>query len=142
MIRVAVRADVPAVFEIRHAVRENRLTSGVITDDDYFREIEVTGRGWVAVVDGAIRGFSVGRRTDGNIWALFVHPDFDRRGIGRGLHDAMVEWLFGKGCARLWLTTTPATRAEAFYRRAGWRDVGPAPGGEIRMELTERDWQR
>lgn len=141
-VRVATRADVPAVFEIRYAVRENRLSSTVIAHDDYFREIEVTGRGWVAVLDGTIRGFSVGRRTDSNIWALFVHPDSDRRGLGRALHDPMVAWLFAQGNLRLWLTTTPATRAEAFYRRAGWRDTGPARGGEIRMELTPGDWQR
>lgn len=142
MVRVATRSDVQACFDIRYAVRENRLTSSVITHDDYFREIEVTGRGWVAVVDGQVRGFSVGRRTDNNIWALFVHPDFERCGLGRALHDAMVAWLFAQGLARLWLTTTPATRAEAFYRRAGWRDAGPALVDEIRLELTPEDWQR
>ena len=142
-VRIATRADVSTVFDIRLAVRENTLSDpSRITHDDYFREIEVTGRGWVALIDGAIRGFSVGRRTDANIWALFVHPDYEGRGLGRAVHDPMIAWLFAQGCSPLWLTTTPGTRAEAFYRRAGWRDAGSSPSGEIRMELTQGDWRQ
>ena len=142
-IRQATRADVDVCFAIRLAVRENVLSNpAAITHDHYVREIELSGRGWVGQIDGAIRGFAVGRRTDGNIWALFVEPGFEGQGLGRALHDAMVAWLFAAGCTPLWLGTTPATRAERFYRNAGWRVVGPAPGGEIRMELTESRWRR
>lgn len=143
LIRPATRADVDAAFAIRLAVRENVLSNpAAITHADYLREIEVTGRGWVAEVDGAVRGFSVGRRTDGNIWALFVQPGWEGRGIGRAVHDPMVTWLLAQGCRPLWLTTTPGTRAETFYRRAGWRAVGLTSGGEVRMELQPEDWQR
>jgi GNAT superfamily N-acetyltransferase len=65
---------------------------------------------------------------------LFVHPDHERRGYGRMLHDTMVEWLFSRGLERLWLTTDPHTRAQRFYDTAGWECVGSTDGGELRFE--------
>jgi GNAT superfamily N-acetyltransferase len=134
MLRVATPADIPAIQRVRHSVRENRLVSTVISDEDVRRAIEVTGRGWVVEVEGAIVGFAVGNATDGNIWALFVDPGHERRGYGRRLHDAMVEWLWSRGLERLWLTTTPGTRAQRFYEAAGWTLVGDAEKGEVRYE--------
>ncbi len=142
-IRVATRSDIEAMHVVRLAVRENRLVSTVIAPADYEREIEVTGRGWIAECKaerggergGEIAGFAIGNAQDGNIWALFVAPKFERRGVGRALHDAMVAWLFGRGLERLWLTTAPATRAFDFYVAAGWRAVGEVTRGEQRFEL-------
>lgn len=141
-VRVAVRADIDAMHAVRTAVRENRLVSAVIGGADYAREIEVTGRGWVAELDGRIVGFAVGNARDGNIWALFVHPHHEGRGIGRQLHDALVAWLFVTGLTRLWLTTDPRTRAFGFYRAAGWRATGTTQHGEQRFELAPGDWRR
>ena len=76
------------------------------------------GRGWVAELDGGIAGFAVADLARGNVWALFVDPDFEGRGVGRRLHDAMMEWCFASGAERVWLSTDPGTRAEAFYRAA------------------------
>ena len=134
-LRVATRADVGAIQRVRHAVRQNRLTSGVITDDDVIDAIERTGRGWVVEADGRIVGFAVGNGETGNIWALFVEPGWERRGHGRRLHDAMVEWLWSRGLRRLWLSTEANTRAEGFYAAAGWSRAGPVPSGEILCEL-------
>jgi GNAT superfamily N-acetyltransferase len=142
-IRPATRNDVHVCFAIRLAVRENVLSDPTrITYGDYLREIEVTGRGWVALLDGTVRGFAVGRRIDGNIWALFVEPGFEGRGIGRALHDVMVGWLFEQGNARLWLTTGAGTRAERLYQRAGWYDTLERDHGDVRYELTEATWKR
>jgi RimJ/RimL family protein N-acetyltransferase len=142
-LRVATRADIPALMAVRLAVRENRLASTAPAEIEAAcgPAIEVTGRGWVAEQDGAIVGFAIGNRVTGNIWALFVHPDHEGRGHGRRLHDAMVDWLFASGLARLHLSTDPASRAATFYRAAGWSDTGPAPhapGEEIGFELTRR----
>ena len=68
------------------------------------------------------------------MWALFVDPAYERRGVGRRLHDEMVAWLSSAGVPRISLTTDPDTRAERFYRAAGWRRVGDAPNGEVRYE--------
>ena len=136
MLRQAVAADIPSIQRVRHSVRENRLVSTTISDDQVREAIERTGRGWVIESAGEVVAFAVGNATNGNIWALFVHPDHERRGYGRLLHDTMVEWLWSKGLARLWLTTEPDTRAQRFYEAAGWRRIGPTQSGELRYERT------
>lgn len=134
-IRVALRDDIPAMHRIRLAVRENRLTSTAIREEHYVPAIEETGRGWVAVEDGAVLGFAVGNRNDGNIWALFVDPIHEKRGIGRKLQEAMIAWLFQEGLDRLWLSTDPNTRARKFYEASGWRFVRILSDGEAMYEL-------
>jgi ribosomal protein S18 acetylase RimI-like enzyme len=90
MIRRAFPTDIADIQRIRNAVRENRLVSTVITDEDVRVMLEDRGRGWVAEVDGAVVGFAIGDATNGNVWALFVDPAHEGRGHGRALHDAMV----------------------------------------------------
>ena len=136
LLRVATRGDIAAIQRVRHAVRENRLNSGVVTDDDVRRHLEELGRGWVMEVDGTIRAFAIGNKTNGNVWALFVEEGHEQRGFGRRLHDTMLAWFWAEGLTRVWLSTTPDTRAAGFYRAAGWRDAGPAPHGEIHFEMA------
>lgn len=137
MLRQAVATDVPAIHRVRMSVRENRLVSTVITEADTRRAIEETGRGWVVVDGGDIVAFAIGNSRNGNIWALFVDPEHERRGYGRQLHNEMIAWLASQGVKDLWLTTEPGTRAERFYQRAGWKRIGVAEKGEIRFERTE-----
>ena len=133
-LRVAARADVPEIQRVRHSVRENRLTSTTISDEDVVEAIERSGRGWVMEVDRRLVGFAVGNAETGNIWALFLEPEHERCGHGRRLHDEMVAWLWSRGLQRLWLTTAPGTRAERFYERAGWKNGGKTPSGELLFE--------
>jgi len=120
---------------VRLAVRENALTTSAITEASYLPAIEGTGRGWVIESDGEVLGFAVGNATTGNIWALFVHPDHERRGFGRALLNTMVAWLFAQGLPRLHLTTASGTRAERFYASAGWSRVGSDARGDAVFEL-------
>jgi len=126
-----VRADVDQIQRVRHSVKENRLTSTVISDEEIIVAIERTGRGWVIEVDGKIIGFAIGNAHSGNIWALFVEPDHEAQGYGRRLHDEMVEWLWSQGLKRLWLATGPDTRAQRFYKIAGWQNAGVLSSGEV-----------
>lgn len=135
VLREATRADVSEIQRVRHSVRENRLVSGPIPDEAVIDAIERTGRGWVVEVDGRIVGFAVGNAQTGNIWALFVEPAYERQGLGRRLHDTMVGWLWSRGLARLWLSTTGGTRAQHFYEAAGWLNRGVLPSGELLFEL-------
>ncbi len=106
-----------------------------LSDRDYVVAIEETGRGWVLDLQGSIVGFAIADSDKGSIWALFIAPGHERRGYGRELHDVMVAWLWEKGHDQLWLTTERRTRAERFYRKAGWKPVSGASGGEVRLEL-------
>lgn len=134
VLRQAVAADVPAIHRVRMSVRENRLVSTVITEADTRRAIEESGRGWVIDVAGQVVAFAIGNKATGNIWALFVDPEHERRGYGRILHDEMVGWLRAQGLGQLWLSTEPGTRAERFYEKAGWKRAGMTGTGEVRFE--------
>jgi len=135
LLRVAVRDDIAPIQRVRHAVRENRLTSGVITDDEVREHLELLGRGWVVDLDGTVRAFAIGNRRTANVWALFVEQGHERRGFGRRLHDTMMAWFWTVGVPRVWLSTGAGTRAEGFYRAAGWRDAGLTAHGELRFEM-------
>ena len=134
LLRRAEPRDVGAIQRVRHAVRENRLTSTVVSDADVVEAIGRTGRGWVVELDGEVVAFAVGNARTGNIWALFVDPAHEGRGYGRRLHDEMLAWLWDQGLARLWLTTAPGTRAQRFYEAAGWQNGGVQPNGELLFE--------
>ena len=135
-LRQATRADIAAIHSVRMSVRENRLTRSIISERDYVDHLETLGRGWVIEVERRIVAIGIGNARDGNIWALFVHPDFERSGFGKRLLDVTVEWLWSEGVQRLWLTTAPATRAQGFYESAGWANAGVTEHGEIRFELN------
>jgi GNAT superfamily N-acetyltransferase len=123
-LRLAVAADWPEVMALRLSVAENRLSDpSRVTRDMYETYINRIGRGWVAERAGRIEGFCVARR-EGEVWALFVRPGCEGRGLGQALMGACVDWLVALGVAEAELETGAGTRAERFYRRFGWREVG------------------
>jgi GNAT superfamily N-acetyltransferase len=135
-IRLANPDDIVRMHEIRTAVRENRLSSpDRIRHEDYAALLSASGRGWTFEQGGVLVGFGIADGTRRNIWALFVAPGFEGQGIGRALLETMTEWLFAQADAPVWLTTAPGTRAERFYRAAGWRETG-RENGELRFERT------
>jgi GNAT superfamily N-acetyltransferase len=137
LLRQATRDDIPALWDVRYTARENTLRRRVVTDEDVRREIEDTGRGWVVEQDGIIIAFAIGNWASGNVWALFVHPDFEGRGHGSRLHDTMIRWLWSQGVKTLWLTTGAKTQARKFYESKGWHDMGLIDNGDVRYELQQ-----
>lgn len=133
-VRVAGFEDIPAMHRIRLAVRENRLTTTVITETDYMTPLSITGRGWVTVRDDGIGGFAIALRETGAIWALFVDPACEGQGHGRCLLETAQAWLASLGHVRIHLNTEPGTRAEGFYRALGWHAAGTNDLGEILFE--------
>lgn len=143
LIREARVADIPAYMEVRLAVRENVLRNpALVTDADNIDYLTRRGKGWVSEVEGRIVGFAIADLQDHSVWALFVHPDAESQGIGRALHDTMLTWYFQQTSTPLWLGTEAGSRAEAFYRRAGWQSTGLKPNGELRFEITKEAWKR
>jgi GNAT superfamily N-acetyltransferase len=141
IIREASIEDIAQIQIIRNAVKENTLTDpSLVTDDDCKEFMTVRGKGWVCEIDHQITGFAIVDLRDNNIWALFVHPDFERRGIGKELHKTMLDWYFSQTAKTVWLGTAFNTRAEQFYRKAGWTEVGMHGTKEIKFEMTYPDW--
>lgn len=139
-IRIAAETDIPEMHRIRISVRENRLLDPARVQPDHYRPMLTTrGRGWVAELEGRVGGFAIADREDASIWALFVDPSLEGRGLGRALHDTGVSWLFESGAPRIWLSTDPGTRAERLYRAAGWRPVGIRQG-EAEFQLSREEW--
>ena len=100
------------------------------------------GKGWVCEIENQIVGFAIADLKGNNIWALFIRPEFEKRGIGKRLQNIMLDWYFSQTQYKVWLGTTPDTRAEGFYRKSGWSEVGMHGEGEIRFEMTFTDWKQ
>lgn len=136
IFREATIADIQGIQLVRNAVRENRLSDpSLVPDSDVEDYIVRRGKGWVAVEQDLILGFSIVSVVDRNVWALFVHPDHEQKGLGRQLHDVMMGWYFSQTDQSIWLSTAPGTRAEEFYRKAGWKETGIYGKGEIKFEM-------
>jgi GNAT superfamily N-acetyltransferase len=84
--------------------------------------------------DNKVVGFSAADPRDGSIFALFMDEAYEGRGIARALFERACNVLIDAGCARMWLNTVPGTRAEQFYRKAGWRVTGTDDDGHLVFE--------
>jgi len=123
-------------MRIRAAVRENVLDDpGKVPAGAYLGFIDRSAI-WVWDEGGRILGFSAADPGDGTVWALFVEPDAEGRGIGRALLPRALDELRAGGWERARLTTGPGSRAEAFYRRGGWTAAGTAPNGDLVLQLA------
>lgn len=140
--REATIQDIPQIQYVRNAVKENQLSDpSLVPDKDVEDYIINRGKGWVCEINGSIVGFAIADLVDHNIWALFLHPDHEGKGIGRQLHDMMLDWYFSKTSETVWLGTSPGTRAEKFYRKAGWKEVGTHGKGEVKFEMGFEEWK-
>jgi GNAT superfamily N-acetyltransferase len=141
-IRAAEVKDIPQIQVVRNLVKENRLSDpALVPDSDVEDYITCRGMGWVCDIKGQVVGFAIADLVDNNIWALFIHPDFEKSGIGKKLHDEMMNWYFSQTDKTVWLGTSPKTRAELFYRKAGWNETGIHGKGEIKFEMTKDEWR-
>ena len=141
-IRVAEIKDISQIQAVRNLVKENRLSDpALVPDSDVEDYITRRGKGWVCEIDGEVVGFAIADLVENNIWALFIHPGFERIGIGKKLHEEMMSWYFSQTDKTVWLGTSPKTRAELFYRKAGWKEVGVHGKGEIKFEMTKDEWR-
>ena len=126
---------------VRNSVKENQLSDpDVVKDKDYEIYLTDNGKGWVCEIDNKIVGFAIVDLVENNIWALFVHPKFENQGVGKQLHNLMLNWYFQQTKEPVWLGTAPCTRAEKFYKFSGWKEIG-MHGKETKFQMTWEQWQ-
>jgi GNAT superfamily N-acetyltransferase len=143
IFREATVADIKQIFVVRYSVKENVLSETDLVDEKICESyLTERGKGWVCEMDVEIVGFAIADLKDNNIWALFLKPEYEQRGIGRQLHTIMLDWYFSKTPKTVWLGTNPNTRAELFYRKAGWKEAGTHGEDEIKFEMTFKDWRQ
>jgi ribosomal protein S18 acetylase RimI-like enzyme len=81
---------------------------------------------WAAQRNQALAGFAHASLDDSGckLDKLYVHPDSQRRGIGRALLHAVRDWAQAHGARRLWLQVNRGnTQALAAYRQYGFRVI-------------------
>jgi len=127
--REITKNDIPALFAVRVATHENRLTveeltSLGITEETVKEKLAGTYKGWLCEVENLVTGFAMGDRATGELWVIAVLPEYIGKGIGSSLLRKVEEWLKEKGCSRLWLTTDidRNLKSYSFYRDHGWKD--------------------
>ena len=136
VVRRATVDDIADMMALRLSVRENRLSQpDRVTAADCLAYVQ-RGHMWVWEEDREILGISASDCATGSIWALFVRPGYEGRGIGRALFAVACNALVQAGFGTVTLSTDPDTRAAAFYRVAGWREAGRTPDGELIFELS------
>lgn len=141
IFREAKIDDIKQIQVVRNAVKENALSNpNLVTDKDCEEFLFERGKGWVCEINGEIVGFSIVDLKENNVWALFLDPKFEKQGIGRRLHDTMLDWYFSQTEEKIWLGTAFDTRAESFYRKAGWTEAGMNGSKEIKFEMTHKNW--
>lgn len=141
IFREATIYDIQEMQIVRHLVKENVLSNpALITNKDCENYITVKGKGWVCEENKKIIGFAIADLKDKNIWALFLRPEYEGNGIGKKLHDIMLNWYFNQTKETVWLSTAPGTRAEKFYIKAGWKAVGMYGTKEIKFEMSYESW--
>ena len=143
IIREANINDIHQIQIVRNLVTENTLSDpNLVTDKDCELFLFTKGKGWVCEINNEIVGFSIVDLQDNNIWALFMNPEFEKKGIGRQLHKIMLDWYFNQTKKNVWLGTSPKTRAENFYRKAGWIEIGLHGNNEIKFEMTFENYKK
>jgi ribosomal protein S18 acetylase RimI-like enzyme len=143
-VRPAVRADAPAIGAVFDAaVRAGWTYLGDLVHDPMF-----TPGDWDRVVadhappnvlvvaehdtDGIV-GFTAVHPGDGEMFLLFVHPDYSGRGIGRTLLTAAHDSLRAASCHEAFLLTHEHNeRALLFYAAAGYHPDGTDRTSEFR----------
>jgi GNAT superfamily N-acetyltransferase len=95
IFREAQLKDIPGMMDVRASVKENVLNNpSLATHKDYENYLMLFGKGWVCEVLDKVVGFAIAGLSKNNIWALFVCPEYEAKGIGHKLHNLLLTWYF------------------------------------------------
>lgn len=140
VIRAAALTDLESLFDIRTSVTQNHLSREQmadlgITSDALAEAIGSATCAWLAVVDGLPVAFSMVDLEGGEVFAMFVKPGYEGRGLGRQLMLEAEKALF-QHHESIWLVTDgrEEIRANGFYQRLGWSYAGDVEAGDVRYE--------
>ena len=140
--RQAIPEDIPQIQIVRNSVKENQLSNPNLIPDELVEEfITKRGKGFVCEIDKKIVGFSIVDFVENNVWALFLLPEFEGKGIGKKIHQLMLDEYFSKTKETIWLSTEANSRAETFYKKQGWKNAG-FHGNEVKFEMSFEDWRK
>lgn len=142
IFRQAKFEDIKQIQIVRNSVKENTLSNPeLVSDKDCEEFLFKRGKGWVCEIENQIVGFAIADLQENNIWALFLKPEFESKGIGTKLQNMMLDWYFSNEKENVWLGTSPNTRAEKFYTKSGWIKTGMHGSKEVKFEMSKTFWE-
>lgn len=139
-IRAFQESDRAALRELYTASRRGALPwrrSRALQLEDFDRDT-ARERIFVAEINGTPVGFASIWEPDNFLHNLFVHPSFQRRGVGKALIDHCMGHFTGFPTLKC---VKANVEAVAFYHRLGWQAVGDgdsADGPYFLMAIAER----
>ncbi|HEX2949093.1 MAG TPA: GNAT family N-acetyltransferase [Armatimonadota bacterium] len=138
-IRRATADDIDTLFDIRFSVHENLLTREQlaemgITPQSLAELLQSICAAWLVECEGIPAGFTIADSQFGMIFAAFVRPEYEGRGVGKLALQAAEEWLADQGVAEAWLCTgrDRHIRAHGFYRHMHWKEDGYTADGQVK----------
>lgn len=139
-IRLATANDIAIIFDIRTHVKENHLSIEQLIEMDITPATILTLMQshpciWVVENEEKVVGFSIVDIEEGCVFATFVHPENEGRGIGKMLMEKAEHALFTQHQS-IWLETDKNSRACKFYQSLGWSAVEFFPNGDVKMEKS------
>lgn len=141
-IRRATAADIDTLFDIRTSVRQNHLSREQMAElgitPQALKEALAAGPcAWIAEVDGSAGGFAMVDMASAEVFALFVRPQWEDRGLGSLLLRAAETELFREH-ETIWLLTDGGDeiRANGFYLKRGWERVARVDERDVRYEKS------
>ncbi|MFV3288988.1 GNAT family N-acetyltransferase [Pseudomonas sp. NY11955] len=139
-LRLATPDDIEVLFDIRTSVTQNHLSREQLHELGITAQVlaEAIGNGpcvWIAQWQQEAVGFAMVDREQGELFALFVRPGHEGKGLGRMLLQQAEKALFERHHV-IHLTTDgdEAVRANDFYRRSGWVCTGAVDERDVRFE--------
>lgn len=131
--RRGVPEDIPRLYQIVAAVRENRQFETSASFNAAVYPFLQSGLCWVLSIGPAIVGFVAVDARAGSVEMLYVHPAHEGRTIGRALMRRALSDLVRLGHRIAWLVTARETRAERFYRAQGWVEMEVTGRGSVKL---------
>lgn len=139
-LRLASPDDIELLFDIRTSVAQNHLSREQlnemgITATALAEAIAQAPCAWLAEWQGEAVGFAMVDLEEGEVFALFIRPGHEGKGLGRLLLQQAEQALFQQHEV-IHLTTDgdPAIRANGFYQRLGWAVVAAVDERDVRYE--------
>lgn len=120
--------DIPALYEVRAATRQNAISKAQLIEWGITPESTAQGLesqallGMVCEAQGRVVGFCTGDTSTGEVLVLAVLPDYEGKRIGITLLEGVVDGLRRRNLSSLWLacSSNPQSRSHGFYRAHGW----------------------